>query len=320
MNSSCPDAASAVIGRAPVDGRVRVQAGGRLIGVLAHDDAVGAGLGARQHDPDPVDADAPKNRRGSDAGNRPGCWRCRGRWFFLFRRTSFLLCQLVVLWSGPERRSRRRAVARRATSSARGSRCPQATARDMDGRPAQSTCCLARAHARLPSAADAGVAPGVQVRTRPTGDSVHGNGRWRRGRHRRSHLGGRYRCWVTGLGPAERVRTGAPGAVAGMNRAKRGYVVRGVTLVPPPGSLFLFSHLHTPSRGSRPCPRRSVRRGWTGGRRRVDQGAGLGAPVPSLAATAAARCCTATATSSGELDPAACDSLVHVGATCSWRS
>ena len=116
--------------------------------------------------------------------------------------------------------------------------------------------------------------PAYRSRTRPTGDSVHGNGRWRRGRHRRSHLGGRYsaggRCWVTGLGPAERVRTGALGAVAGMNRAKRGYVVRGVTLVPPPGSLFLFSHLHTPSRGSRPCPRRSVRRGWTGGRRRVD--------------------------------------------------
>ena len=39
------------------------QAGGRLIGVLAHDNAVAAGLGARQQDPDPVDADAPELRR-----------------------------------------------------------------------------------------------------------------------------------------------------------------------------------------------------------------------------------------------------------------
>ena len=219
----------------------------------------------------------------------------------------------LVVWSRAQ--SRRRADARRATPSARGSRCPHTAARDMDGRPAQSTCCLARAHARLTSAADADVAPGVQARTRPTGDSVHGNGRSRRGRHRRSHLAAGIRpvsLLGTGLGPAKRVRTGALGAVAGMNRAKRGYVVRGgdarasarlsLLILPPTCSLPWFSSVPAPIREAR-LDRRS-----RAGRCRPGP-----APAPSRAATAAARCCTATATSSGELDPAACDSLVRVG-------
>ena len=159
-----------------------------------------------------------------------------------------------------------------------------------------------RAHARRTGAAGGGIACGVQARTRARRDSVHRAGLSRRGQ-RRSRLPAAMRpaslsgagLWPTERGPCRRPwrRSG------GDRREARVRGRRGVSLALP---LFLF---HCPPCAPppvvpRPCRAASERRVEPEVARREMQAPGSALASTLLAASAAARCCSAgSATYSG---------------------